>query len=603
VAYLPIEKYGAVGDLRTVALIGADASLDFLCYPRFDSPSVFQALLDDEKGGYFAITPLADEPTHYQWYLPDSNVLLTRFLVEEGVAEVSDLMPLETATGTPEIVRRAMTVRGEMRYRVVCAPRFDHGRSRHRAVMTDDGVVFTPETKDQPALRLRAQVPLRVRNGDATAEFTLRAGQAAAFMLGAAEPHDAPPADLGRYVSQSFKDALNFWRRWVARSTYRGRWRETVNRSALVLKMLTSRQFGSMVAAPTFGLPEVVGGERNWDYRFTWIRDASFTVHALLRLGYTDEAAHFMRWFRDRAGDANPDGSLQPVYGIDGRRDLGEEQLTNLEGYMASIPVRIGNGAYRQLQLDMYGELLDCVYLYDRDGTPISSELWEDLARLIDWVCDNWQRPDDGIWEVRGGPQEFCLSRTMCWVAVDRAMRIARNRSYPAPVERWHAVRDEIYRSIFRDFWDPERRAFVQHKGAMAMGAGNLLMPLTGFISPVDPRWLSTLQAIRDDLVDDSLVYRYKTEQAPDGLRGKEGTFNVCSFWYVEALARSGDLEQARLLFEKILGYASDLGLYSEQLSPRGEQLGNFPLALTHIGLISAAYELNRRLEAAGQGS
>jgi GH15 family glucan-1,4-alpha-glucosidase len=603
VAYLPIDKYGVVGDLRTVALVGANASLDFLCYPRLDSPSVFQALLDDEKGGYFAITPLADDPTHYQWYLPDSNVLLTRFLAEQGVAEVSDVMPLETPTGAPQIIRRAMTVRGEMRYRVVCAPRFDHGRSRHRAVLTDDGVVFTPEANHQPALRLRSQVPLRIRNGDAAAEFTLRAGQAAAFVLGAAERGDAPPGDLGRYVSQSFKDTLNFWRRWVARSTYRGRWRETVNRSALVLKMLTSREFGSIAAAPTFGLPEVVGGERNWDYRYTWIRDASFTVYALLRLGYTDEAAHFMRWFRERAGDANPDGSLQPVYGIDGRRDLAEEHLTNLEGYMGSRPVRIGNGAYRQLQLDMYGEFMDCVYLYDRYGTAISSELWEDLTRLVDWVCDNWQRPDDGIWEVRGGPQEFCVSRTMCWVAIDRGLRIAQNRSYPAPVERWHAVRDDVYRSVFRDFWDSKRRAFVQHKGAAAMGAANLLMPLFRFISPVDPRWLSTLTAIREDLIDDSLVYRYKTEQAPDGLRGKEGTFNVCSFWYAEALARSGDLEQARLLFEKILGYANELALYSEQLSPRGEQLGNFPLALTHIGLISAAYELNRRLEAAGQGT
>ncbi|HLW46403.1 MAG TPA: glycoside hydrolase family 15 protein [bacterium] len=600
-AYLPLEKYGVVGDLRTAALVGVNGSIDFFCFPRFDSPSVFQALLDDEKGGRFAITPLVDEANCRQLYLPDSNVLLTRILADAGVAEISDFMPLDTATGTPQIVRRVKTVRGEVRYRVVCAPRFDHARARHRAAATEDGVVFTPDARHLPALRLRGQVPLRVKNGDAVAEFTLRAGESAAFVLAEARHVHAIPADVQSYASQSFKDTLNYWRRWIARSSYRGRWRETVNRSALALKLLTSREYGSIVAAPTFGLPEVVGGERNWDYRFTWVRDASFTIYALLRLGYTEEAGEFMRWFADRGRDANPDGSVQPVYGIDGQRVLIEETVPNLAGYAHTGPVRIGNDAYRQVQLDVYGELMDSVYLYDKYGALISSELWENLVRLVDWVCDNWQRPDDGIWEVRGGVQEFCLSRTMCWVAVDRAMRLARNRSFPAPIARWHAVRDEIYHSVFRDFWNTERRAFVQHKGSSAMGAGNLLMPLLRFISPADPRWLSTLRAIEHDLVSDSLVYRYKTEQAPDGLGGQEGTFTVCSFWYVEALARAGDVEQARLLFEKLVGYASDLGLYSEQLSPRGEQLGNFPLGLTHIGLISAAYDLNRRLEAAGQ--
>lgn len=591
-----------VGDLRTAALVGADGSIDFFCYPRFDSPSVFQALLDDERGGRFEITPLVENANHRQLYLPDSNVLLTRFLADEGVVEISDIMPLEPVTGTPQIIRRAKTVRGEIRYRLVCAPRFNDARAKHRAVSTDDGVVFTPDTKELPPLRLRAEVPLRVKNGDAVAEFTLRAGESAAFVLTEARSGDPVPSELPAYVTQSFKDTLNYWRWWVARSTYRGRWRETLNRSALALKLLTSREFGSIVAAPTFGLPEVVGGERNWDYRYTWIRDASFTVYALLRLGYTDEAGDFMRWFADRCREANPDGSVQTVYGIDGRHDLREQALTNLAGYRDSSPVRIGNAAYDQLQLDIYGELMDSVYLYDKFGEPISSELWENLVRLVDFVCDNWQRPDDGIWEVRGGAKEFCLSRTMCWVAVDRALRLARRRSFPAPVARWHAVRDEIYHSVFRDFWNPERHAFVQDKGSTAMGAGNLLMPLMLFISPVDPRWLATLRAIEHDLIDDSLVYRYRTEQAPDGLRGQEGTFTVCSFWYIEALARSGDLQQARLLFDKILGYTNAPGLYSEQLSPRGEQLGNFPLALTHIGLISAAHYLNRRLEAAGEG-
>jgi len=603
VGYLPIERYGVVGDLRTAALIGVNASVDFLCFPRFDSPSIFQALLDDERGGRFAITPLVRDVRHRQHYLWDSNVLLTRFLAADGVAEISDFMPLEPPGGAPQLVRRAKTVRGEVRYRLVCAPRFDHARARHRAVVTEDGVVFTPDAKDLPALRLRAEVPMRVRNGDAVAEFTLAAGQTCAFILEEARQGEAPAAEFGGYVSQSFKDTLNYWRRWVARSTYRGRWREMVNRSALALKLLTSSEFGSIVAAPTFGLPEVVGGERNWDYRFTWIRDASFTIYALLRLGYAEEARAFMHWIARRCEDMNPDGSLQTMYGIDGRRDLTEAALPNLAGYMGSGPVRIGNDAFRQLQLDIYGELVDSVNLYDKYVLPISSGFWAGLTRLIEWVCDNWRQADEGIWEVRGGAKEFCQSRVMCWVALDRALRIARRRSYPAPVGRWHDIRDEIYHSVFHDFWDPARQAFVQHKGASAMGAANLLMPLARFVSPVDPRWLSTMRAIQHDLVDDSLVYRYRVEQAPDGLRGHEGTFNMCSFWYVEALSRSGDIEQARLLFEKNFGYANHLGLYSEQLGACGEHLGNFPQALTHIGLISAAYDLNRRLEAAGQGT
>jgi GH15 family glucan-1,4-alpha-glucosidase len=603
VGYLPIERYGVVGDLRTAALIGINASVDFLCFPRFDSPSVFQALLDDERGGRFAITPLVADARQRQQYLWDSNVLLSRFLAADGVAEISDFMPLEPPGGTPQLVRRAKTVRGEVRYRLVCAPRFDHARVRHRAVTTGDSVVFTPDGEGLPGLRLRAEVPLHVHNGDAVAEFTLAAGQTCAFILEEARQGEAPPAEFDGYVSQSFKDTLNYWRQWVARSTYRGRWREMVNRSALALKLLTSSEFGSIVAAPTFGLPEVVGGERNWDYRFTWIRDASFTIYALLRLGYTDEARAFMHWIALRCEDMNPDGSLQTMYGIDGRRDLTEATLPNLAGYKGSNPVRIGNDAFRQLQLDIYGELVDSIYLYDKHVVPISSPLWEGLTRLIEWVCDNWRQTDEGVWEVRGGAQEFCQSRVMCWVALDRALRIARRRSYPAPVGRWHDIRDEIYHSVFHDFWDPTRQAFVQHKGASAMGAANLLMPLVRFVSPVDPRWLSTLRAIRHDLVDDSLVYRYRIEQAPDGLRGHEGTFNMCSFWYVEALSRSGDIEQARLLFEKNFGYANHLGLYSEQLGACGEHLGNFPQALTHIALISAAYDLNRRLEAAGQGT
>jgi GH15 family glucan-1,4-alpha-glucosidase len=604
VAYQPVENYGVIGDLRTVALVGMDGSIDFMCFPRFDSPTVFAALLDDRSGGRFQIAPALRQARQKQLYLFDSNVLLSRFLSEEGVAEISDYMPLGGAPGAHGLVRRAKTVRGEVRFRLLCAPRFDYGRAGYRTDVRGRDVYFVPARDGGSALRLRSEVPVRVEEGAAVAEFTLAAGETAAFVLEQAPAREPSPSDAPDYVSRTFKETLNFWRRWIGRSTYRGRWREMVNRSALVLKLLTSDPHGSIVAAPTFGLPEVIGGERNWDYRYTWVRDASFTISALLRLGYREEAAAFMGWIRARCGERGGDGPpLQIMYGIDGRHELGEETLPHLEGYMGSSPVRIGNAAYRQLQLDIYGELLDCVYRYDAAGEPISSVLWEDLVPLVDWVCRHWRQPDEGIWEVRGGAHEFLASRLMCWVALDRAVRLARRRSFPAPLDRWHSTRDELYHDIFEHFWDPRRRAFVQHRGDSAMGAANLLMPLVGFLSPTDPRWLSTLRAIEEDLLDDSLVHRYNVEQAPDGLRGHEGTFNMCSFWYVECLSRAGDIEQARVIFEKMLGYASHLGLYAEQLGPRGEHLGNFPQALTHLALVSAACDLNRRLETAGQGT
>jgi len=385
---------------------------------------------------------------------------------------------------------------------------------------------------------------------------------------------------------------------WIGRSRYRGRWREIVDRSALTLKLLTSAPHGSIVAAPTFGLPEELGGVRNWDYRYTWIRDASFTIYALMRLGYTDEAGAFMRWIEARCSELNPDGSLQLMYGIDGRHNLPEQELPHLEGYMKSSPVRIGNGAAGQLQLDIYGELMDSVYLHNKHGEPISYDFWENLVRLIDWVAKHWQQPDEGIWEVRGGQQEFLYSRVMCWVALDRGIRLAQKRSFPAPLDRWHQVRDQIYHDIYKNFWDRDRQAFVQHKGSKHLDASCLLMPLVKFISPSDPRWIKTLDAIGRTLVEDSLVYRYNPEHgASDGLDGGEGTFSMCSFWYVECLARSGDLEKARFYFEKALGYANHLGLFAEEIGPLGTQLGNFPQAFTHLALISAAYDLERRLD------
>ncbi len=599
-SYQPIESYGVIGDRHTVALVGMDGSIDFLCFPRFDSPSVFAALLDDRRGGRFKLSPVLDDARCKQLYLPDTTILLTRFLSDAGVAEISDFMPV--SGDRHDIVRRAKTVRGEIRYRMICAPAFDYGRRGHRVEQQDGELVFIPDGSGLSALRLRHGVPVTVENGAAVAEFTLGADQTASFILEEAEPGVQSPSADASYVSESFKQTANFWRAWVGQSTYTGRWREAVNRSALTLKLLTSQPFGSIVAAPTFGLPELIGGGRNWDYRYTWIRDASFTIYGLIRLGYTGEAAAFMQWIQDRCGELGPDGSLQVAYGLDGRHKLPEEVLSHLEGYKRSAPVRIGNDAYLQLQLDTSGELMDAVYLYNKFGEPIGYDFWCNLARLVDWVCANWELPDMGIWEVRGGRQQFLLSRVMCWVAIDRGIRLAMKRSFPAPIARWEETRDRIYRDIFTRFWSEDRKAFMQHLGATTTDASSLLMPLMLFISPTDPRWQSTMAAIGQDLVSDSLVYRYKVDAAaPDGLHGQDGTFCMCSFWYAECLARGGDVDQARFIFEKMLGYSNHLGLYAEELGPRGEFLGNFPQAFTHLALISAAYEIDRVLSATGR--
>jgi GH15 family glucan-1,4-alpha-glucosidase len=395
---------------------------------------------------------------------------------------------------------------------------------------------------------------------------------------------------------------MNFWQNWAARSSYRGRWREMVVRSALALKLMTSARHGSLVAAPTFGLPEYIGGGRNWDYRYTWIRDASFALYALIRLGYTQEAGAFMKWIEARCEELQPDGSLQIMYGIDGRHALTEETLDHFEGYRGSSPVRIGNGAYDQLQLDIYGELMDSVYLYNKYGQPISHDLWRNLVRLVNWVCANWARKDQGIWEVRSDATAFLYSRLMCWVAVDRGIRLADKRSFPCPMQQWRQVRDRIYDDIWSTFWNDDRKAFVGSAGHDTMDAATLLMPMIKFISPVDPRWLSTLRAIENDLVDDSLVFRYRERDGKsiDGLAGGEGTFSMCSFWFLECLSRSGDLPKARHYFEKMLGYANHLGLYAEELGPAGQHLGNFPQAFTHLALISAAYNLDLNLERKG---
>jgi GH15 family glucan-1,4-alpha-glucosidase len=606
--YQPIENHGIIGNMHSAALVGLDGSVDWLCLPRFDSPSVFGAILDADKGGLFRIAPAAAGALrHKQYYWPETNVLVTRFLHPDGIAEVEDYMPVgRGAEPDAQLVRRVRVVRGRLPLEVECRPAFDYARARHATKVSEHGARF-----DGPGLSLglAASVPLQPDDGGAVAAFPLGEGQSATFVLRVIAPDAHPGQCPGtEEAGDWFRETVAYWQRWAARCTYQGRWREVVLRSALALKLLTYQPTGAIVAAPTTSLPEGIGGVRNWDYRYSWIRDAAFTVYAFLRVGFTEEAARFMDWLaaRSKDRDSRCDGPLQLMYAVDGRSDLAEQELTHLDGYMGSRPVRVGNAAHGQLQLDIYGELMDAVYLHNKYAAPVGYDSWRHLRDLVDWVANNCSRPDEGVWEVRGGRRHFVYSKFMCWVALDRGLRLADKRSFPADRAAWLRARDAVYEEVMARGWSAARGSFVQSYGADALDASALLMPLTFFMAPNDPRMLATVNAIRSPatrggLAADGLVYRYDPRAAPDGLPGVEGTFNMCSFWLVEALTRAGRIDpprlaEARLLFEQMLGYGNHLGLYAEQTGPSGEALGNFPQAFTHLALISAAFNLDRAL-------
>ncbi|MDO0924483.1 glycoside hydrolase family 15 protein [Streptomyces sp. TG1A-8] len=599
--YLPIAEHGLVGDLRSVALVGSNGTIDWYCCPSFDAPSVFAAVLDAERGGAFELAAAVSARTK-QFYFPDTNVLITRFFTEEGVGEVQDFMPVgaDPAGGGDRhrLIRRVVCVRGAVPFRARIAPRFNYGADPHtlRPVDGPDGPLLF-ESPDR-CLALTSTVTLECAGPDVLAAFKLAEGETEVFALDQVDGTVAPRGCARAEAEHEFNATVAYWRRWLHQSRYRGRWREMVHRSALTLKLLTYAPTGAIVAAPTTSLPEQPGGERNWDYRYVWVRDAAFCVYALLRLGFSGEAEAFMRFLTTHispgCGDAS--GPLQIMYGIDGRTDLPERELPHLEGHRGSAPVRVGNAAAGQLQLDIYGALIDSVYLYDKWAQPISSAQWDDVCHLVSWVCDHWDQPDEGVWETRGGRKDFLYSRLMCWVAVERAVRLANRRGLPADLPRWLACRDAVYRRIMDRGWSPRRGAFVQYEGGDVLDASVLMMPMAKFIAPTDPKWLSTLDALTGELVSDSLVYRYDPEASPDGLRGDEGTFSICSFWYVEALVRAGRIDEGRLAFEKMLTYANHLGLYAEEIGRTGEQQGNFPQAFTHLSLISAAFNLDRAL-------
>ncbi|MFB0619073.1 glycoside hydrolase family 15 protein [Streptomyces sp. AGS-58] len=599
--YPPIAEHGLVGDLQTAALVSSQGVVDWFAAPRFDSPSVFAALLDHDGGGYMRLAPEHPDVTCKQLYYPDTAILVTRFMSPDGVGEVVDFMPADrtrTATDRHTLIRVVRAVRGTVGFTLECRPRFDYGRAEHELELDGNTGLFRSPGMDA---HLQTSFPLERDGQDVRGRVTLSAGESGgAVFTVCASGGEAPAPLTDEGLTAQLDDTSLFWQTWLHQSRYRGRWPELVHRSVITLKLLTYAPTGALIAAATMGLPEQVGGERNWDYRFTWVRDGALSVRAMLDLGFVEEATAFVHWLVDRLceREGKEEEPLQTMYRVDGDPDLPEETLEHFEGYRGSSPVRVGNGAADQLQLDIYGEALYAVSQGREIAQQASFEGWQTLARTLDWLADNWDRPDEGIWETRGGRQNFTYSRVMSWVAFDHGLRLADHFRRPADVERWRKARDAVFDQVMERGWSERERAFVQHYDGDVLDASLLLMPRVDFIAPRTTAWLSTLDAMDRKLVSDSLVYRYDPAASPDGLRGSEGTFSLCTFLYVDALARAGRLSQARYTFEKMQTYANHVGLFAEEVGPSGEQLGNFPQAFTHLSLIMAATTLDEALDA-----
>ncbi|MCY0919740.1 MULTISPECIES: glycoside hydrolase family 15 protein [unclassified Streptomyces] len=599
--YPPIAEHGLIGDLQTAALVTSRGVVDWFAAPRFDSPSIFASLLDHDRGGYFRLASHDSQATCKQLYYPDTALLVTRFMSPDGVGEVIDWMAPNTGSTAADrhtLIRTARTVRGTVSFDLECRPRFDYARASHELDLAPG--ISTFRAPGVTAF-LQSTFPLERDGDDLRGSVTLNVGETAAAVLTVCGTGaEAPPPLSVEGITQELWDSADFWQKWVRGSNYRGRWPDMVNRSAITLKLLTYAPSGAPVAAATMGLPEQVGGERNWDYRYTWVRDGSLSVRALLDLGFVDEANAFVHWLGDRLRETEgkPGEPLQIMYRVDGEPLLTEEILGHLEGYRGSAPVRLGNAASDQLQLDIYGEALYALSAGHEVAAQAGYRGWKVLSRTLDWLADSWDRPDEGIWETRGGRKDFTYSRVMCWAAFDRGLKLASEFSRPGDTERWRTARDAVIEQVMERGWSEAAGAYVQHYGGQdVLDASLLLMPRVGFVSPRDPSWLSTLDAMDRTLVSDSLVYRYDPAASPDGLRGSEGTFSLCTFLYVDALARAGRLRPARYTFEKMHTYANHVGLFAEEVGPSGEQLGNFPQAFTHLSLITAACTLDEALD------
>ncbi|KZV94567.1 glycoside hydrolase family 15 protein [Exidia glandulosa HHB12029] len=674
--YMNIHDHALIGNLRTAALISMDGSVESYCVPYFDSPSVFARILDKDKGGHFSINPCADvKHTVKQAYMPSSNVLTTKFLSEEGVAVVTDFLPRQSDPQLSNkpllfwLIRRVEVIRGRMPIRMECAPAFDYARAKHDTdFVADTSVAATDQSKvifksDQLSLDLRyiadgadsipgPQVKLKPldlsKNGHlglaACADIDMYDGQVVTFVLRIPPGHQTlddrrptkeqieqlgipievvikgaqklrskeDPLLTDELIRNLLSDTNKYWKNWISRSTYKGRWREAVHRSALALKLLIFEPTGAVIASPTFSLPEYIGGTRNWDYRYSWIRDSSFTLYALIRLGFTAEANAFMEFIFCRIKNRNPDGSLQIMYTIHGGSELEEIELNHLDGHKGSKPVRVGNGAADHVQLDIYGELMDCIYLGQKFGRPLSYEIWTAVRELVDYVIKHIDDQDLSIWEVRSMKRHFTYSKVMMWVAIDRGLRLADKRSLPCPRRmEWLAARDKLYEDIMTNAWNAKEGFFAQsYEDKDVVDSAVVIMPLVFFAAPTDNRFISTLDRIlssreRGGLTANGLVFRYDTVKADDGVGGEEGTFCLCTLWCIEALTRVGEYDPPRLakavrMFEDFLQYSNHVGLCTEEIGPAGEGLGNAVQGFTHVTLISAAYNLSRTLD---QGS
>jgi GH15 family glucan-1,4-alpha-glucosidase len=629
--YQPINSYGVIGDCRSVVLVAPDGSVDWGCLPDFDSPAIFCRLLDAERGGYFQIAPTDSTIPGLQSYLPESNILQTRFTSIAGEVVLTDFMPVETLSALPfqqihdatrtvgedagySLVRIVECTHGELPVTMVlkATPQYAAAPGAAYLVSENTGAVISGGnqhlgltiigTHQFPSFSMFVEQDLEALTPTVIAQVTLHQGERLLFAVGVSSTAQGARM-LAEYQSHQYDceealtQTLRCWQTWLARSSYRGAYAELVQRSALVLKMMTYAPTGAIVAAPTTSLPEELGMVRNWDYRYTWLRDATFTLYAFGALGYTEEAHAFTHWLRRLPYSSGDD--LQIMYGIRGEHDLVERELPHLSGYYDSSPVRIGNGAARQKQLDIFGEVLDCIHFFrrqggfERSGEELDGPMWEIMRTLVEYVCLHWHEPDSGIWEVRGGPRHFLYSKVMCWVALDRGIRAAQQLHLEADLPRWCFIREQIRADILERGYNTTLGAFTQTYNDTALDAANLLLPLVGFISPDDPRMRSTVERIIEHLTDEQgFVYRYNSS---DGVAGSEGTFTICTFWLVDNLAMQGRVTEARALFERLLAYAGRLGLFSEEIDTRENvALGNYPQAFSHIALINSALNLQK---------
>ncbi|KAI0438098.1 Six-hairpin glycosidase-like protein [Xylaria telfairii] len=655
--YLPIEHYGMIGNMRTCALVSIDGSIDFMCWPDFDSPSLFCRLLDKDKGGYFSIAP--PDPlscTAKQQYLPSSAILQTRYINEDGVVNLVDFFPrpknaniltpnnaqtsYRETQSVPEelkqwLVRRAECIRGKFTLDVEVFPAFDYARETHTTTVLQehlkqvDGCQSKTVTFHSKHEKLQLDVRIdpgrdasmtgpsvdfeKVRNGmkgdGVVARVTLQEGQSVSFILRRDIPNHVTTNITTAVLDSQQHDTQLFWYNWLSKSQYQGAWREVVFRSLMILKMLTFEPTGAIVAAPTFSIPEAIGGVRNWDYRFSWVRDSSFTIYIFLRMGFTDEADAYMRFIDDRFQKSlTHEGALPIMFTIRGETEIPEQELDHLDGYKGSKPVRIGNGAAFHQQFDIYGELMDGIYLYNKYGKPVSWDTWVSIRKMLDFVLTLVDQPDMSIWEVRNNKQNFVYSKIMLWVAFDRGLRLADKRCLPCPNRvKWLEARDNIYEEIMEKGYNVELKSFTQsYENQTMLDSSILIAPLVFFITPNDPRFLNTVERIllpfeKGGLTVTGLVHRYNSDLSDDGVGGQEGAFSMCTFWLVEALTRAGAYDRKYLvravnLFENMLAFSNHHSMFSEEISRTGEQLGNTPQAFSHLALISAAFNLDRAM-------